>query len=113
MRSLTQEEHAQLCAFALIKGRSWRTIMNRFWYRGEPVPGYPLLYGLRNSHGPEWLDAWELPSDYAPTIGTAMEAAASVLRRYGGNHLPAAEAKRVFIALQRVTLPVPEKGETA
>ncbi len=113
MRSLTQEEHAQLCAFALIKGRSWRTIINRFWYRGEPVPGYPLLYGLRNSHGPEWLDTWEMPREYVPSIGAAMEAAASVLRRYGGNHLPAAEAKQVIAALQRVTLPVPEKGETS
>ncbi|MBT1154405.1 hypothetical protein J1C56_02245 [Aminobacter anthyllidis] len=63
MRSLDPHEEAELVAFAKAEGRLWKAYLNLFWYRGLPVPGFPLLYGLRNTHGPYWLDAYRLPKN--------------------------------------------------
>lgn len=54
---LTDEELIELKSFATQEGRRWKEVLNyEYWFRGLPVPGFPLLYGLRNSHGPVWLD---------------------------------------------------------
>ena len=45
----------ELKAFADKNGREWKSVLRRHWERAEPVPGFPSLYGLRNSHGPRWL----------------------------------------------------------
>lgn len=58
---LTADELAQLQAFAKQEGRKWKeSLMYEYWYRGLPVRSFPLLYGLRNSHGPTWLDGLRL-----------------------------------------------------
>lgn len=61
-RPLTNEELAELTAFAKSEGRKWKhTLMYEYWMRGLPVRGFPLIYGLRNTHGPTWLDSFKLP----------------------------------------------------
>jgi hypothetical protein len=63
---ISAEELAQLQAFAAQEGRKWKQVlMYDYWYRGLPVRGFPLLYGLRNSHGPSWLDGLRLPKQEA------------------------------------------------
>lgn len=60
------ETLAQLRAFAAREGRKWKDeLMYRYWMRGEPVPGFPLLYGLRNhpDFGPSWLADFKLPKE--------------------------------------------------
>lgn len=60
---LTGDELAELQAFAKLEGRNWKAILQReSWWRGIPMRGFPLLYGLRNSHGPEWLERFRLPT---------------------------------------------------
>lgn len=69
LRNLTADEEGQLQAFAGMEGRKWKHILAyEYWWRGLPVRAYqggravefPLLYGLRNSHGPSWLDGYRL-----------------------------------------------------
>lgn len=63
-RPITPDEEAQLKMFAKIEGRRWKdSLMYEWWLRGLPVPGFPLLYGLRNSHGPMWLSEYKLPKE--------------------------------------------------
>jgi len=60
------ETLAQLRAFAATTGRKWKDVLQyRYWYRGEPVPDFPLLYGLRNhpDFGPSWLSDFKLPKE--------------------------------------------------
>lgn len=67
LRDLTPEELRELCNFAAIEGRKWKdVILYQYWMRGITVRDrkckeYPLLYGLRNTHGPTWLDKFKLP----------------------------------------------------
>jgi hypothetical protein len=53
----------QIVQFAAQNGRSWKAQLLGYWYRGEAVPGFPLLYGLRNhtQYGPRWLNNVKLP----------------------------------------------------
>ena len=52
----------QIKAFAAVEGKGWKDALNRYWMRGEPVPNFPLLYGLRNhpDFGPSWLASFRL-----------------------------------------------------
>lgn len=72
-RPLTTEEIAALQAFAKEYGRTWKHVLNEtYWYnarlfyaRGNYDDSRPgsLLHGLRNSHGPSWLDRFKLPKE--------------------------------------------------
>ena len=52
----------QLQAFAKQEGKRWKATLSSYWMRGEPVRGFPLLYGLRNhsDYGPAWLVRFKL-----------------------------------------------------
>ena len=52
-----KEALQQVDKFAALHGRGWRAKLEKFWMRGEPVPDFPLIYGLRNhaAYGPSWL----------------------------------------------------------
>lgn len=64
LRPLDAIELAELKAFADQEGRRWKDVLNyEYWFRGLPVRGFPSLYGLRNSHGPTWLDRFRFPKD--------------------------------------------------
>jgi hypothetical protein len=75
-RTLDADEIAALQAFAKEKGRRWKSVLNEvYWYNARiweewtgmkcsKDKGY-LLHGLRNSHGPTWLDGFKLPKDGA------------------------------------------------
>lgn len=55
----------ELKAFAKREGRKWKNVlMYEYWMKGMPVPGFPLLYGLRNhrDYGPTWLDKFKIPA---------------------------------------------------
>lgn len=68
--ALTTEEVEALQAFAAKHGRNWKANLSMvYWYnariwRGphgdDNTVGY-VLHGLRNSHGPSWLDSYRLP----------------------------------------------------
>lgn len=71
-RELTAQELAALRAFAAEYGRKWKSVLaETYWYnarlfyaRGnytDSIPG-SLLHGLRNSHGPSWLQSFKLPA---------------------------------------------------
>lgn len=55
---LEEPANTELVAFREEHGKRWKTVLADCWMRGEPVPGYPSLYGLRNqpTYGPAWLD---------------------------------------------------------
>jgi hypothetical protein len=69
--AISSEELAALLRFANDNGRRWKSqLSDIYWYnariwRGEDgrddSVGY-VLHGLRNSHGPAWLDTFKLPS---------------------------------------------------
>jgi hypothetical protein len=65
--ALTDNETAELVAYASVEGRRWKdTLQRESWWRGIPARDkrgaeYPALYGLRNSHGPSWLVGYRLP----------------------------------------------------
>lgn len=70
-RELTTDELDALQAFAKDYGRTWKSALNNtYWYNARvwrnPVTddnsqGY-ILHGLRNTHGPDWLDGFKLPA---------------------------------------------------
>lgn len=69
--AITSVDLAALLRFAKDNGRRWKSqLSDIYWYnariwRGEDgrddSVGY-VLHGLRNSHGPAWLDTFKLPS---------------------------------------------------
>lgn len=58
---LTPEQEAALQAYAARHGRRWKSILNNAWMGGPPYDDGGLLRGLRNSHGPTWLQSYRLP----------------------------------------------------
>ncbi|MBB5553345.1 hypothetical protein [Rhizobium lentis] len=58
---LTPEQEAALQAYAARHGRRWKSILNNAWLGGPPYDDGGLLRGLRNSHGPTWLQSYRLP----------------------------------------------------
>lgn len=58
---LTPEQEAALQAYAARHGRRWKSILNNAWMGGPPRDDGGLLRGLRNSHGPTWLQSYRLP----------------------------------------------------
>lgn len=64
---LTSDDIAELKEFAAVEGRKWKAVLQaESWWRGIPARDrkgreYPRLYGLRNTHGPSWLDGFKLP----------------------------------------------------
>lgn len=67
LRELTEVEMIELLTFADVEGKNWKQVLQKeSWWRGIPVRDrhgceYPSLYGLRNTHGPTWLDKFRLP----------------------------------------------------
>lgn len=46
------------------KRRTWKDeLLYEYWMRGRAIPGYDLIYGLRNQpgYGPSWLVKYKLP----------------------------------------------------
>ncbi|MCZ7977386.1 hypothetical protein EXN32_11920 [Agrobacterium tumefaciens] len=58
---LTDEQHAALQAYAVRHGRRWKSILNNVWMGGAPYDDGGTLRGLRNTHGPSWLQSYRLP----------------------------------------------------
>ena len=74
MRALTETEIAQLHEFAVQNGTGWKeALCFKFWMKGLPVPDFELLYGLRNSHGPSWLNDYKLPLDVLKRVAATDE----------------------------------------
>jgi hypothetical protein len=69
LRPLSVEEIAELRAYSSVEGRGWKDrLQTESWWRGIPARDktgreYPLLYGLRNTHGPSWLVNFKLPKE--------------------------------------------------
>lgn len=72
LRALEPCELAKLQAFAAVEGRRWKErLQAESWWRGLPCRDrtgreYPHLYGLRNTHGPIWLERYRLPKEGRP-----------------------------------------------
>ncbi|AGS24575.1 hypothetical protein [Rhizobium etli] len=58
---LTDEQQAALQAYAAKHGRRWKSILSNAWMGGPPHDDGGVLRGLRNSHGPTWLQSYRLP----------------------------------------------------
>ena len=65
---LTADELAALTAFAGAHGRRWKSELNNvYWYNARLWRGVDgrddivgsVLHGLRNTHGPSWLDGFK------------------------------------------------------
>ncbi|WP_429817324.1 hypothetical protein [Ensifer sp. B1-9] len=54
---LTAEQEAALQAYAVRHGRRWKSILNNAWMGGAPYDDSGILRGLRNTHGPTWLQS--------------------------------------------------------
>ncbi len=58
---LSTEQEAALLAYAARHGRRWKSILNNVWMGGPPHDDGGILRGLRNTHGPTWLQSYRLP----------------------------------------------------
>ncbi|AQS65468.1 MULTISPECIES: hypothetical protein [Rhizobium/Agrobacterium group] len=76
---LSGEQEAALQAYAARHGRRWKSILNNVWMGGAPYDDGGTLRGLRNTHGPSWLQYYRLPKPKpsAETIIAPIERAAS------------------------------------
>jgi hypothetical protein len=73
MADLTAEQSEALAAFAKEYGRKWKVQLGQvYWPNARVWENYALpdpkqhgyiLHGLRNSHGPAWLDKFRLPGN--------------------------------------------------
>lgn len=60
---LSFEQEDDIRRFAAENGRGWKDrLCERSWWPSRPLPRFPTLYGLRNSHGGEWLDRYHIPA---------------------------------------------------
>jgi hypothetical protein len=57
-RPLTDRETAALTDFAREHGPRWKRALETLWMRAA---AQPTLHCLRNSHGPAWLEGFDLP----------------------------------------------------
>lgn len=76
---LTAEQEAALQAYAVRHGRRWKSMLNHVWMGGAPYDDGGTLRGLRNTHGPSWLQSYRLPKPKpsAETLITPIEREAS------------------------------------
>ncbi|WP_434730639.1 hypothetical protein [Rhizobium binae] len=68
---LTPEQQAALQAYAARHGRRWKSVLHNVWMGGAPHDDGGILRGLRNSHGPTWLQSCRLPGAGSATAATA------------------------------------------
>ncbi|MUZ74532.1 hypothetical protein GOZ90_17745 [Agrobacterium vitis] len=61
MPPLTADQVQALQAYAARHGRRWKSVLNRVWMGEPPHDDAGTLRGLRNSHGPTWLQFYRLP----------------------------------------------------
>lgn len=61
---LTLEQLNALRSFAnRMPGGDWKTLILTAWSRGYTHDEHAVLYPLRNSHGPSWLEGFTFPED--------------------------------------------------
>lgn len=58
---LSTDQETALLAYAARHGRRWKSILNNVWMGGPPHDDGGILRGLRNTHGPTWLQSYRLP----------------------------------------------------
>lgn len=58
---LNHDQEAALQAYAAKHGRRWKSILSDVWMSRPPHDDGGLLRGLRNTHGPSWLQSYRLP----------------------------------------------------
>ncbi len=58
---LSTDQEAELLAYAARHGRRWKSILNNVWMGRPPHDDDGILRGLRNTHGPTWLQSYRLP----------------------------------------------------
>ena len=59
--ALTDDQEAALREYAVRHGRRWKSILSDVWMGGPPYDDGGVLRGLRNTHGPTWLQSYRLP----------------------------------------------------
>lgn len=64
--ALDAEQAAALQTYATKHGRRWKSILNNVWMGGAPYDDGGILRGLRNTHGPTWLQSYRLPKARLP-----------------------------------------------
>lgn len=70
---LTPEQEAALRAYAARHGRRLKSVLNNVWMGGAPHDDGGVR-GLRNSHGPTWLQSYRLPGAGSANATTAAPA---------------------------------------
>lgn len=63
---LTPDELAAITAFAKEHGRTWKADLRDLWMRAA-APA--TLHRLRNTHGPSWLESFQIPKSNASPSG--------------------------------------------
>lgn len=63
---LTPEQVDALRRYAKKHGRTWKSKLRDAWMGMPPHDDAGTLRGLRNSHGPTWLDRFRLPVPQRP-----------------------------------------------
>jgi hypothetical protein len=60
---LTSEQEKAILQLVNYEGsRMWKTALRNIWKRALPSNKLETtLYGLRNSHGPQWLSRYRVP----------------------------------------------------
>ena len=71
---MTAEQEAALQAYAVRHGLRWKSILNNAWMGGAPHDDGGILRGLRNTHGPTWLQSYRLAKP-KPSVDTVIATA--------------------------------------
>ncbi|WP_313606820.1 hypothetical protein [Rhizobium sp.] len=58
---MTDDQEVALREYAVRHGRRWKSILSDVWMGGPPHDDGGILRGLRNTHGPTWLQSYRLP----------------------------------------------------
>ena len=73
--ALNDDQEAALRAYAVRHGRRWKSILKNVWMGGPPHDDGGILRGLRNTHGPNWLQSYRSPK---AVIGSGPDGSAAV-----------------------------------
>ena len=59
--ALSTDQKAAILAYAVKRGRRWKSILSNVWMGEPPHDDGGILRGLRNTHGSTWLQSYRLP----------------------------------------------------
>ena len=79
--ALNDDQEAAVRDYSVRHGRRWKSILGDVWMGGPPYDDGGILRGLRNTHGPTWLQSYRLPK---AVMGSGPDGSAAVSSEHTG-----------------------------